>query len=149
MLLAVMINVESQFHPAHILPKNSCALGTQTLSTVHDLFIPRCEICLDLLLQTHRLWCWRTAFWGLLLLWPYLPTLPRTYLTKISRALLTQILSTVYDLFIPRWEIRLYLLLQTHRQGYWRMAFWGLMLLWLHLTLLPLSTKNKSNMLVI
>jgi hypothetical protein len=50
MLLAVMINVENQFHPAHILPKISCALLTQTLSTVHDLFIPRCEIRLDLLL---------------------------------------------------------------------------------------------------
>ena len=53
MLLAVMINVESQFYPAPILSKITCVLMTQTLSTVHDLFIPRCEICLDLLLQTH------------------------------------------------------------------------------------------------
>jgi hypothetical protein len=115
MLLAVMINVESQFYPAPILSKITCVLMTQTLSTVHDLFIPRCEICLDLLLQTHRLWFWRTAFWGLSLLWPHLPTLPRTYLAKISTALLTCTLSTVHDLFIPRWEIRLDLLLQTHR----------------------------------
>ena len=119
MLLAVMINVESQFHPANILPKISCVLGIQPLSSALDLCIPRCEICLALLLQTHRLWYGRTAFSGLPLLWPHLQTLPRTYLAKITTALLTQTLSTVHDLFIPRWEFRLDLLMQTLRLCYW------------------------------
>lgn len=75
MLLSVMINVENPFHPAHILPKFSSALLTQALSTVSDLCFPRCEVRLDLLLQTHRLWFWRTALWGLPLPGPHLQTL--------------------------------------------------------------------------
>ena len=92
---------------------------TQTLSTVHALCMPRCEVRLDLLLQTNRLLFWKTAFWGPLLPWPNLPTLPRTYHAKIAPALLTQTLSTVHGLFFPRWKIRLDLLLQTHRLRFW------------------------------